>query len=69
MSLAGSLGAVILAFLLPPMCFIKLSQDSWFVWRNEGRVWQSAWELYSAAFLILFGTIASVGSVYQTIVG
>ena len=69
MSLAGSLGAVTLAFVLPPLCRIKLSPYSLYVWRNEGHVLESAVDLWGACALILFGLVAVVGSVYNVATG
>jgi hypothetical protein len=61
----GSLGAVVLAFVLPPLCRIKLSKYSLLVWKNEGHVWESAKDLYGACALIVFGVVAAVGSLYN----
>jgi sodium-coupled neutral amino acid transporter 11 len=67
LSLAGGVGGTGLAFIMPPLCFIKLHKDSLCVWRNGDRMWQSARELYPAVLFIVFGLVVGIGSAYQTL--
>ena len=69
MSLAGGLGAVVLAFILPPVCKLKLDhQHSVFFWRDE-RPLESARATLGPTLLIVFGIAASIGTLYQVFDG
>ena len=67
MSLTGSLGAVVLAFVLPPLCRLAVDkQHSVFFWRDHSPVGSAKAVLPCISF-ILFGIIASIGSVIQVL--
>ena len=67
MSLAGSLGAVVLGFMLPPLCKLRLDRA------HSVRFWRDAHPLESARAtlpcvgFIAFGTVAIAGSVLQVL--
>eukprot|EP01083_Nonionella_stella_P198002 727422_1 len=44
MSVSGSLGAVILAFVLPPMCYLRICQFSVLFWTEKG--WHRKWRAF-----------------------
>ena len=69
MSLAGSFGAVVLAFVLPPLCKLQLERSR----GHSVRFWQdlrpseSARATLPCVGLIAFGAVAIAGSVAQVI--
>ena len=67
MAVAGSLGGGTLAFILPPLCAIVLSEDSVLFWRNRGRVCASMASLLPPVLLLIFGVIVIPLTVYETV--
>lgn len=69
MAVAGSLGGGMLAFVLPPLCHIVLSDYSVLFWRNEGHMWISVRRLGPPLMLLMFGVAAIPLTIYETMAG
>jgi len=68
MSLAGGLGAVVLAFILPPLCKLQLGKQSVRFWRDPDPA-ASFRAVAGPVALMVFGAVASCGTMYQVFDG
>eukprot|EP01084_Bolivina_argentea_P185081 319186_1 len=69
MSVSGSLSAVILAFVLPTMCYLKICQYKICFWKEKGlnRKWRAFKTTFPPAILWLFGVFVAIFSTSITI--
>eukprot|EP01083_Nonionella_stella_P181711 651843_1 len=69
MSVSGSLSAVILAFVLPTMCYLRICEYSVFFWTEKG--WHRKWRAFKTtappALLWLFGVCVATFVTFLTI--
>jgi len=66
MSLTGSVAACILAFILPPACYLKLCLYNPFFWQ-EAQPMEHFKETWAASSIFILGILLSVLSTVQTI--
>ena len=69
MSVSGSLSAVILAFVLPTACYIKICQYNVLFWKEKGwkRKWRALRTTGPPALLFIFGCFVAIFSTSITI--
>ena len=68
MSLTGSLAAVIIAFVLPSICYLKLSPYNILWWKNgNGNSLKAFLHISGPLFCCIFGILASICSTYYTL--